>query len=70
MRVTLRLGWNATPLREQLRRDDAEVTQWQEWADAITRLQHDGLITYVSAQSARRKLCERITHSQNKRKAA
>jgi hypothetical protein len=71
MRFVLKLGWNAVPLRDQLKRDDAEVAHWQVMVDAITQLQHDGLITWASAQSARKKLVARITESQsNRRKAA
>lgn len=70
MRVTLRLGWNATPLREQLRRDDADVAQWQYLADAITALRHEELLTHVAAQRARRRLAVLIADAHTKRKAA
>jgi hypothetical protein len=70
LRVVLKLGWNATPLCQQLGRTDADVEHWQTLADAITRLQHEGLITWASSQSARKKLGARIVESHTKRKAA
>jgi hypothetical protein len=70
MRFVLKLGWNAVPLRDQLKRDDAEVAQWQVMADAITLLQHEGLITWASSQSARKKLGARIIESHTGRKVA
>lgn len=70
MRFVLKLGWNAQPLREQLKRDDDQVAHWQAMSDAINALQHDGLISWASAQSARKKLARRIGDAHSQRRQA